>query len=216
MKATIRVYIADDHAINRDGLRALLEARDDMEVVGSAENGRQAVKEVNELRPDIVIMDIAMPERNGIEATAMLRDSAPSTRVIMLSMHATTEHVFHALRAGARGYLLKNSAGAELVEAVRAVHAGKRYFSHKINDLLVEDYVREGHATSPVESLTGREREILQLIAEGHTSVEVARMLSLSPKTVETYRSRLMQKIGVEDVVGLVKFAILHGLTSVD
>lgn len=216
MKPKIRVYIADDHAIIRDGLRALLEARDDMEVVGSAENGRLAVKEVNELQPDVVIMDIAMPERNGIEATAMLRGSAPSTRVIMLSMHATTEHVYHALRAGAMGYLLKNSAGAELVEAVRTVHAGKRYFSHKINDLLVEDYVREGHAASPIASLTGREREILQLIAEGRTSVEVGRLLSLSPKTVETYRSRLMQKIGVEDVVGLVKFAILHGLTSIE
>ena len=212
----IRVYIADDHAIIRDGLRSLLEERDDMEVVGGGADGRQAVVDVNELRPDVVIMDISMPGRNGIEATALLRASAPSSRVIILSMHATTEHVFHALQAGARGYLLKNSAGAELVEAVRAVHAGKRYFSQKIADLLVDDYVREGRTTSPLEALSGREREILQLIAEGHTSVEVGRMLSLSPKTIETYRSRLMQKIGVEDVVGLVKFAILHGLTSTD
>ena len=212
----IRVFIADDHAIIRDGLRALLEARDDMEVVGSAGDGRQAVTDVDELRPDVVIMDISMPGRNGIEATALLKASTPSARVIILSMHATTEHVFHALQAGARGYLLKNTAGAELVEAVRAVHAGKRYFSQKIADLLVDDYVREGRSASPIEALTGREREILQLIAEGHTSAEVGRMLSLSPKTVETYRSRLMQKIGVEDIVGLVKFAILHGLTSID
>ena len=213
---TIRVYIADDHAIIRDGLRVLLEARDDIEVVGGAGDGRQAVKDVNELRPDVVIMDIAMPHRNGIEATALLRASAPATRVIMLSMHATSEHVFRALQAGARGYVLKNSAGAELVEAVRTVSAGKRYFSPKVADLLVDDYVREGRSASPVEALSPREREILQLIAEGHTSVEVGRMLSLSPKTVETYRSRLMQKIGVEDLAGLVKFAILHGLTSID
>ena len=212
----IRTYIADDHAIIRDGLRALLEARDDIEVVGDSADGRQAVIDVNRLRPDVVIMDISMPHRNGIEATALLRASTPSARVIILSMHATSEHVFHALQAGARGYLLKNTAGAELVEAVRSVHAGKRYFSQKIADLLVEDYLREGRAASPIEALSGREREILQLISEGHTSAEVGRMLSLSPKTVETYRSRLMQKIGVEDLVGLVKFAILHGLTSID
>jgi DNA-binding NarL/FixJ family response regulator len=212
----IRVYIADDHAIIRDGLRVLLEARDDIEVVGGAGDGRQAVKDVNELRPDVVIMDIAMPHRNGIEATALLRASTPSARVIILSMHATSEHVFRALQAGARGYVLKNSAGAELVEAVRTVYAGKRYFSPKVADLLVDDYVREGRSASPVEALSPREREILQLIAEGHTSAEVGRMLSLSPKTVETYRSRLMQKIGVEDLAGLVKFAILHGLTSID
>ena len=212
----IRTYIADDHAIIRDGLRALLEARDDIEVVGDSADGRQAVIDVNRLRPDVVIMDISMPHRNGIEATALLRASTPSARVIILSMHATSEHVFHALQAGARGYLLKNTAGAELVEAVRSVHAGKRYFSQKIADLLVEDYLREGRTASPIEALSGREREILQLISEGHTSAEVGRMLSLSPKTVETYRSRLMQKIGVEDLVGLVKFAILHGLTSID
>jgi DNA-binding NarL/FixJ family response regulator len=194
----------------------LLESRDDIRVVGGAGDGRRAVAEVTELRPDVVIMDIAMPHRNGIEATALLRASTPSARVIILSMHATSEHVFRALQAGARGYVLKNSAGAELVEAVRTVHAGKRYFSPKVADLLVDDYVREGRSASPVEALSPREREILQLIAEGHTSAEVGRMLSLSPKTVETYRSRLMQKIGVEDLAGLVKFAILHGLTSID
>lgn len=212
----IRVYIADDHAIIRDGLRALLEGKDDIEVVGDAGDGRQAVKEAGELRPDVVVMDISMPHRNGIEATALLREKSPATRVLILSMHATTEHVFRALQAGARGYVIKNSAGAELVEAVRTVYAGKRYFSPKVSDLLVEDYVRENRTTSPVEALSTREREILQLIAEGHTSAEVGRMLSLSPKTVETYRSRLMQKIGVEDLTGLVKFAILHGLTSID
>ncbi len=212
----IRVYIADDHAIIRDGLRALIEARDDLEFVGGAADGRQAVTDVDALRPDVVIMDISMPLRSGIEATAMLAASSPSSRVIILSMHATTEHVYHALHAGARGYLLKSAAGSELVEAVRSVHAGKRYFSQKVADLLVEDYVREGRPKSPVEALSVREREILHLIAEGRTSAEAARMLSLSPKTVETYRSRIMQKVGVDDLVGLVKFAIVHGLTSAE
>lgn len=212
----MRIYIADDHAVIRDGLRALLEAREDMEVIGDAGDGRQAVTEATQLKPDVVIMDISMPGRNGIDAAALLREAVPSTRVIILSMHATTEHVFRALQAGARGYLLKNSAGAELVDAVRAVHAGKRYFSQKIADLLVEDYVREGRPTGPIGALSPREREILQLTVEGHTSAEVGRLLSLSPKTVETYRSRLMQKIGVADLVGLVKFAIVHGLTSTD
>lgn len=213
---TIRTYIADDHAMMRDGVRALLETRDDVEVVGGAGNGRQAVADVKAMQPDVVLMDISMPDLNGIEAAALLRDVAPRTRVIMLSMHATSEHVFQALRAGARGYVLKNSPGPEIVDAVRAVHAGKRYFSPRVADLLVEDYVREDRAASPVQSLSARERQILQLIAEGRTSMEVAQALSLSPKTVDTYRSRLMQKIGVTDVVGLVKFAILHGITTLD
>ncbi len=212
----IRVYIADDHAIIRDGLRALLEARDDIEVIGDAADGRQAVADAKQLQPDVVLMDISMPRLNGIEATALLREAAPKARVIMLSMHATSEHLFRALQAGARGYVLKNSAGADLVEAVRAVHSGKRYFSPKVADLLVDGYVREERGVSPVEALSGRERQIMQLIAEGRTSAEVAQALSLSPKTVDTYRSRLMQKIGVTDVVGLVKFAILHGITALD
>lgn len=212
----IRVYIADDHAIIRDGLRALLEARDDIEVIGGAGDGRQAVAEAKQSQPDVVLMDISMPRLNGIEAAAQLREVAPKARVIMLSMHATSEHLFRALQAGARGYVLKNSAGAELVDAVRTVHAGKRYFSPKIADLLVDGYVREDRSASPVEALSAREREILQLIAEGRTSAEVAHSLSLSPKTVETYRSRLMQKIGVSDVVGLVKFAITHGIIALE
>lgn len=212
----IRIYIADDHAIIRDGVRALLEARDDIEVVGGAGDGRRAVAEIRSLRPDVVLMDISMPQLNGIEAAALVREAAPQARVIMLSMHANAEHLFRALQAGARGYVMKNSAGSELVDAVRLVHAGKRYFSARVADLLVDGYVREERPTSPMEGLSARERQILQLIAEGRTSAEVAHALSLSPKTVETYRSRLMQKIGVADVVGLVKFAIAHGITSLD
>jgi DNA-binding NarL/FixJ family response regulator len=211
---TVRVFLADDHAMVRDGLRVLLEAHGDIRVVGEAGDGRSAVSEATRLRPDVVVMDIAMPDRNGIEATQLLAQAAPSARVIILSMHSTSEHVYRALRAGARGYLLKESAGAEVVDAVRAVHAGKRYLSQKVAEIVVEGYVGEAKAGSPVDALSAREREVLQLTAEGRTAAEIAKLLSLSPKTVETYRSRLMQKIGVEDLPGLVKFAIRHGLTS--
>jgi DNA-binding NarL/FixJ family response regulator len=172
------------------------------------------MKEAIRLRPDIAIMDINMPNRNGIEATQLLHAAVPATKVIVLSMHATSEHIFRALQAGARGYLLKDSAGAEVVAAVRSVHAGKRYLSAKIAEAVLDDYVRKGKATGPLEALSAREREILQLVAEGKTSVEMGSMLCLSPKTVETYRSRLMHKIGVGDVPGLVKFAILHGVIA--
>ena len=212
----IRVYVADDHAMIRDGLRALLESHGDIEVVGGAGDGRQAVVEAKRLQPDIVLMDISMPGLNGIEAAALLREAAPKARVIMLSMHANSEHLFRALHAGARGYVLKNSAGAELADAVREVHAGKRHFSPKVAEILVEGYVREERVASPMQALSAREREILQLVAEGRTSAQIADALSLSPKTVDTYRSRLMQKIGVTDMVGLVKFAILHGVTPLE
>ena len=212
----IRVYVADDHAMIRDGLRALLESHGDIEVVGGAGDGRQAVVEAKRLQPDIVLMDISMPGLNGIEAAALLREAAPKARVIMLSMHANSEHLFRALQAGARGYVLKNSAGAELADAVRGVHAGKRHFSPKVAEILVEGYVREERTVSPMQALSKREREILQLVAEGRTSAQIADALSLSPKTVDTYRSRLMQKIGVTDMVGLVKFAILHGVTPLE
>lgn len=212
----IRVYVADDHAMIRDGLRALLESQGDIEVVGGAGDGRQAVVEAKRLQPDIVLMDISMPGLNGIEAAALLREAAPKARVIMLSMHANSEHLFRALHAGARGYVLKNSAGAELTDAVREVYAGKRHFSPKVAEILVEGYVREERTVSPMQALSTREREILQLVAEGRTSAQIADALSLSPKTVDTYRSRLMQKIGVTDMVGLVKFAILHGVTPLE
>lgn len=212
----IRVYVADDHAMIRDGLRALLESHGDIEVIGGAGDGRQAVVEAKRLQPDIVLMDISMPGLNGIEAAALLREAAPKARVIMLSMHANSEHLFRALHAGARGYVLKNSAGAELADAVREVHAGKRHFSPKVAEILVEGYVREERVASPMQALSAREREILQLVAEGRTSAQIADALSLSPKTVDTYRSRLMQKIGVTDMVGLVKFAILHGVTPLE
>lgn len=216
---SITVFLADDHAVVRDGLRVLLEAQPDIRVIGDAANGRETVRLVVQLCPDVVVMDIAMPELNGIEAARKIGQVCPSTQVIILSMHSTTEHVFQALQAGARGYLLKESAGIEVVKAVRAVHADRRYLSQKISDGLVDDYVRQRQATeakSPLARLSPREREVLQLLVEGKSSAEIADILSLSLKTVETYRSRLMHKLGISDLPGLVKFAIQHGLTPLE
>lgn len=213
----IRVYIADDHAVVRDGLRYLLEAQEDITVVGDCGTGRQATVEVPALKPDVVVMDVAMPEMNGIEATAQIRKSCPATRVIILSMQGSAEHVYRALQAGAHGYLLKESAGRVLVEAVRSVHSGGRYLSPGITETLVDDYLHQrvtSAEASPLERLSRREREVLQLVVEGRSSVEIGAILSLSPKTVDTYRSRLMQKLEIGDVPTLVKFAIQHGLTS--
>lgn len=212
----IRVLLADDHAVVRDGLRALLNAQPGIEVVGDVANGREAVRESQKLQPDVVVMDIAMPDLNGIEATMQMQDACPSTQILILSMHSTAEHIFRALQAGARGYLLKDSAGAEVAEAVRVVHTGQRYLSQKIAATMIDDYIAERHRTSPLESLSRRERQILQLIAEGKTSAEAGKMLFLSPKTIDTYRSRMMQKLGIENLPSLVKFAIQHGITRLD
>ncbi|HET9669597.1 MAG TPA: response regulator transcription factor [Casimicrobiaceae bacterium] len=212
----IRIVLADDHAVVRDGLRVLLQAQPDFEVVGDAANGREAMRLTQQLHPDVVVMDIAMPELNGIEATLQIHDVAPATQVLILSMHSTTEHIFRALQAGARGYLLKDSAGAEVVDAVRVVHAGRRYLSPKIASTVIDDYISERQRASPLDSLSRRERQILQLVAEGKSSAEAAAMLFLSPKTVDTYRSRMMQKLGIADVPSLVKFAIQHGVTQLD
>jgi len=163
-----------------------------------------------------VIMDIAMPQLNGIDATREIRERDPSCEVIVLSMHATTEHIFRALDAGARGYLIKESAGREVVDAVRAVSEGHRYLSQSVSDEVIDDYVRQrgaSEAKSPLDTLSVREREVLQLVSEGRSSAEIARAIHLSPKTVETYRSRLMRKLGVQDLPELIKFAIEHGLT---
>jgi len=216
---SITVFLADDHAVVRDGLRVLLEALPDIKVIGDAANGRETVRRVARLCPDVVVMDIAMPELNGIEAAREITQVCPSTQVIILSMHSTTEHVFRALQAGARGYLLKESAGIEVVNAVRAVHAGRRYLSLKISDSLIDDYVHQRQAaetSSPLARLSPRERQVLQLVVEGKSSAEIASILSLSLKTVETYRSRLMQKLGISDLPSLVKFAIQHGLTPLE
>lgn len=215
-KVMIEVLLADDHSVVRDGLRALLDADSDIRVIGDAANGREAVRLARQLCPDVVIMDIAMPEMNGIEATQLIREASPSTQVLILSMHSTTEHVFRALNAGARGYLLKASAGAEVADAVRAVHAKRRYLSQKISSTVLDGYVFEPGHSSPLDRLNPRERQILQLVSEGKSSAEVGAMLFLSPRTVDAYRSRMMQKLEIGDLPGLVKFAIQHGITQLE
>jgi len=213
----LKVFLADDHAVVREGLRFILEAQGDIVVVGEATNGRQAVQKVQQLNPDVVVMDIAMPELNGIEATVQIRETCPSTEVVILSMYSTSEQVFQALQAGALGYVLKEAAGEEIVKAVRVVHGGRRYLCQQVAEIAIDNYVRRRQASqdrSPLERLSSREREILQLVVEGKTSAEIAEILYISPKTVETYRSRLMHKLGISDIPGLVKFAIQHGLTS--
>ena len=212
----IRVLLADDHAVVRDGLRVLLEVQQDIQVVADAENGREAVRLASQHHPDVIVMDIAMPEMNGTEAALALRASVPSTKILILSMHATAEHIYRALQAGARGYLLKDSAGSEVVDAVRAVHAGRRYLSQKIVAAVVDEYIAARREGSPLDTLSRRERQILQLIVEGNSSAEVAHKLFLSPKTVETYRSRMMHKLGISDMPHLVKFAIQHGVTQLE
>lgn len=211
---TISILLADDHTVVRDGLRALLEANPEIRVVGSAATGRQVVSQVQKLHPDIVIMDISMPEQNGIDATRQILEEFPQVRVIILSMLGTPEHIFRALQVGVRGYLLKESAGREVMEAVQSVYAGEFYFSQPITHTLVTDYLQQRLKTqrSPLDSLSQRENEILHLVVEGKTSAQIGESLHLSPKTVESYRSRLMQKLGISDLPGLIKFAIREGL----
>jgi DNA-binding NarL/FixJ family response regulator len=216
---SISVFLADDHTVVRAGLRALLEAQDDIEVIGEAADGRDMLEQAIELRPDVAILDITMPELNGIEVTARLCSACPSTQVIILSMHSTNEHIYRALQAGAQGYLLKESAGSEIVNAIRAVYEGHRFLSQKISDIIIDDYMdpeASFDSSSPLEQLSFREREILQLVVEGRSSVDIATVLHLSPKSVETYRSRMMRKLRIKDIPTLVKFAIMHGLTSLD
>lgn len=214
---SISVFIADDHAVVRDGLRLLIETQSDMKVVSEASNGREAARQVLHTNPDVVIMDLAMPELNGVEATRQIRQNCPATKVIILSMHSSSEHIFQALKAGAHGYLLKESAGMEVISAIRVVHTGKRYLSEKIGDQMIDEYIHNREIVetgSPLSKLSTREREILQLVVEGKSSADIAQTLFISPKTVETYRSRLMQKLGISDLPGLIKFAIQHGITS--
>jgi DNA-binding NarL/FixJ family response regulator len=211
----ITVVLADDHPVVRDGLRFTLESQKDIKVVALADNGLEAVETARKNCPDVVVMDIAMPLLNGIEATSQVRAACPHTQVVILSMHYTSEHIQRALQAGAIGYLLKESAGGEVVDAIRSAYEGKRYLSHKIAESVVDDYVRQT-GKDVLEGLSPREREVLQLIAEGKTSAEAASILSLSVKTVETYRSRFMQKLGLKDVTALIKFAIQHSIITLD
>ena len=216
---SITVFLADDHAVVRDGLRYILENQSDIVVIGDAADGRDAVQQVARLKPDVAIVDITMPELNGIDATLQIRDLCPFTEVIILSMHANTMHISRALQAGARGYLVKESAGVEVVEAVRAVYDGHHYLSQAVSDTVIDDYVAQNRrvgSKSSLDALSSREREVLQLVVEGKSSTEIAGILNLSPKTVESYRSRLMRKLDIGDLPTLVRFAIKQGLTPLE
>jgi DNA-binding NarL/FixJ family response regulator len=216
---TIRVFIADDHTVVRDGLRAFLEKNQAIKVVGDAGTGRQTVSQVQSLQPDVVVMDISMPELSGVETARKILEVSSHTRVIILSILGTPEHIFRALQVGVRGYLLKESAGRELMDAVLAVHAGTFYLSPPVIETLIADYLQHRGQVGekeedPLKPLSQREREVLHWVVEGKTSAEIAEILCLSPKTVESYRSRMMRKLDVPNLPSLIKFAIQKGLVS--
>ncbi|MBV5341567.1 MAG: response regulator transcription factor [Deltaproteobacteria bacterium] len=209
-----RVLLVDDHSIVREGLKVILGALNDVNVVGEAADARSGLEKVAILKPDVVIMDISMPELNGIEATRKICRLLPSVRVIILSMHHTNEHIFRAMRAGAKAYILKESAGSCVVNAVRAVMRGQVYFGDGIIEPPQNHASSKGLSKSPFDSLSRREREIMQLVVEGNTNSMIATQCKISPKSVETYRSRLMLKLGINDVPSLVLFALQHGVIS--
>ena len=209
----IKILIADDHGVVAEGLKHLIEAQPDMQVVATVGDGREAVRLAREAQPDVVLMDLSMPELNGADATRAILERNPRCRVIVLSMYAEREYVRRALKAGASGYVVKRSAAKEVVEAVRAVFGGGRYLSPRVADVALEGRAGEDDSLA---RLSAREREVLQLIAEGRTGAEIAERLELSQKTVETYRARLIEKLGIRDVPGLVRFAIQRGLVALD
>jgi DNA-binding NarL/FixJ family response regulator len=209
---TIRILLADDHNLVRAGIRALLQSNANVEVIAEASDGQRALELVAAQHPDIAMLDVAMKGMNGIEATARIVKEFPETRVIILSVHANEEYVRQALRAGARGYLLKDAAVAELELAVNAVARGETYLSPAVSKHLVSDFLQREADPSPFEQLTPRQREILQLIAEGRTTKEIAQRLGVSVKTVEAHRAQLMERLDIHDITGLVRYAIRIGL----
>lgn len=213
----IRIVLADDHKLMRIGLRVLLEQQPDLTVVGEASDGREAVALVASQRPNVLVMDIGMPSLNGIEAAAQITQSNPEAAIVMLSMHSDESYVLRALKAGAKGYLLKDSAEADLIRAVHAVAEGKSFFSPAVSKVLLDDYVRKlkrSGTEDPYDLLTPREREVLQLVAEGKSNKEVAQLLNLSVYTVETHRSNIMEKLNLHGVPELILYAVRKGIIS--
>jgi DNA-binding NarL/FixJ family response regulator len=211
------VLLADDHTLIRAGLRMVVEAQSDLSVVGEASNGREAVGMAEALKPDVVVMDIGMPSLNGIEAAREIRKTLPDTQIVMLSMHSDEGYVLRALKAGAKAYLLKDSAEADLAQAIRAAAAEKSFFSPAVGKVLLEDYMRKLQRTGAEDSyelLSPREREILQLVAEGKSSKEIAALLNLSVYTVETHRAHVMQKLNVHGIPELILYAVRKGIIS--
>jgi DNA-binding NarL/FixJ family response regulator len=212
----LRILLADDHALVRAGIRVLLESLEGVEVVGEASDGHETLRLIGEQHPDLALLDISMPGLNGLEATARAAKEYPRTRVIVLSMHADDEYVYRAFRAGAAGYLLKNADRRELELAVRAVARGEVWLSPAVSKKVIAAISGGKHLEDPVEVLTPRQREILQLVAEGHSTKEIAQRLDLSVKTVESHRSQLMERLGIHDVSGLVRYAIRLGIVRVE
>jgi two-component system, NarL family, response regulator NreC len=213
----LRLVLGDDHTIVRQGICKILEEQREWQVVGQANNGREAVKEILALQPDIAILDVGMPLLNGIEATRQLVRRLPALRVLILSMHADEAYITQALHAGAKGYLLKDSADTELIRAVTAIAAGKSFFSPAVASVMLDDYVRhlaDKGIADRYDALSEREREIFQLIAEGHSNKEVAEILSISPATVETHRAHILQKLDVHNTAELVLYAVRRGVIS--
>jgi DNA-binding NarL/FixJ family response regulator len=212
----IRVVIADDHGVMRDGLRAILGAQPGIDVVGQAADGVAAIRAVVEHKPDVLLLDLSLPLLSGLDVLRELRRRQLDTAVLVLSMHAAGETAHEALRLGARGYLQKGSAAESVIEGVRAVAAGQRYLPQEIASRTLDAMLDGGRTADPLASLSDRERSVMRLVCEGKTSVEIAALLNVSPKTVDTYRSRLMQKLGIEDLPALVKLAIRTGVISAD
>ena len=210
MSQKIRILLADDHAVVRQGFRMILGSQPDMEIVGEAGNGREAVELAAALAPDVAVMDVAMPELNGIEATRRIASGSPKTRVLALSMHKDSVYVREILRAGARGYLLKDSIDSDLLAAVRAVAKGEGYLSPSVSEAVLSDYRQ--HVTDPIDRLSSREREVLQMIAEGKTNKEIASTLNLSVYTIDAHRGHIMEKLNLHSTGELVRFAVRNGL----
>ena len=213
----IRIVVADDHAVMRRGLRLVLEQQTDFQVLGEANDGREAMTMVDSLKPDVAVLDITMPNLNGIEAARQISARTPGVAIVILSMHADEGYVLRALKAGARGYLLKESPESDFIQAIRAVSAGKAFFSPAVSRMLVEDYVRQlqdKDIEDSYELLTAREREVLQLIAEGKSNKDVANMLNLSLYTVETHRSNILEKLNLHSVPELILYAVRKGVIS--
>jgi two-component system, NarL family, response regulator NreC len=210
MQKKIRILLADDHAMVRQGFRMILAAQPDMEIIGEAGNGREAVELADKLKPDLVVMDVAMPELNGIEATRRIAESSPRTRVLALSMYKDSVYVREILRAGARGFLLKDAIDRDLLAAVRAVASGEGYLSPAVSEAVLSDYRK--HVTDPLDLLSSREREVLQMIAEGKTNKDIAIALDLSVYTVDAHRGHIMEKLNLHSVGELVRFAVRKGL----
>lgn len=215
--SSIRVLVADDHTIIRSGLRLLLEREAGFEVVGEAADGRQAVELAETTQPDVVMLDIAMPNLNGIEAARQIAAKLPKTHIIILSMHSDEGYVLKALKAGARGYLLKDSAESDIINAIRAVNEGKAFFSPEISKMMVDDYMRQLQhrgVEDSYELLTTREREVLQLLAEGKSNKEIATLLNLSLYTVETHRGNILEKLNLHSLPELILYAVRKGVIS--